>query len=171
MADTPLIRPLEPGDCDTMVSIIREGLRSLTGGSCGSGVDDRELDDLFAAYRAEDRRYLVVLEGEALLGGGGFAPLKGREGEGICELQRMYLSPDSRGRGLGRQLLERLLAEAVAAGYHRCYLETHRNMTAAQKLYTRFGFRRAEDRTGATGHSACDLFFVKDLSPDLHLES
>jgi ribosomal protein S18 acetylase RimI-like enzyme len=46
--------------------------------------------------------------------------------------------PDRRGRGLGRELLERLLA---SAGTERAWLITHDLDTPAQALYRSLGFR------------------------------
>jgi GNAT superfamily N-acetyltransferase len=61
----------------------------------------------------------------------------------ICELKRMYVRPPYRGRGLGVQLGERVLAEAARAGYRLIRLDTADTMLAAQRLYGRLGFRPA----------------------------
>lgn len=49
-------------------------------------------------------------------------------GEGICEMKRLYIKPEYRGNGTGRKLVERLLIEAAAAGYHTVKLDTLTNM-------------------------------------------
>lgn len=58
------------------------------------------------------------------------------------ELKSMRAHPDYRGRGVGRAMLDRLLAEARARGYSRVSLETGRPepFHPAQRLYRRNGF-------------------------------
>jgi putative acetyltransferase len=59
-----------------------------------------------------------------------------------AELKRMYVRPESRGRGVARRLTEHAIAVATARGYTRLRLGTLPNMDAAQRLYTSLGFRR-----------------------------
>ena len=76
-----------------------------------------------------------------------------------CELRKMYLLPDWRGRGLGGQLLEVALAHARTTGRTRVELETNRAMTAAIGLYESRGFREFEGETCAR----CDRRFALEL--------
>jgi putative acetyltransferase len=68
------------------------------------------------------------------------APLAGSDPL-TCELQRMYLRADARGRGIGDALLERCLAAARQFLYVRCYLKTVTQGQAALEFYGRHGFR------------------------------
>jgi GNAT superfamily N-acetyltransferase len=58
----------------------------------------------------------------------------------VCELKRMFLLPESRGKGLGHQLLARVMTEARAMGYNVVLLDTKRCLEAANALYAKLGF-------------------------------
>ena len=53
----------------------------------------------------------------------------------------MWVSPDARGLGLGRRLLEALEERARSLGYRMIRLETEKSLTEAQQLYRRSGYR------------------------------
>jgi GNAT superfamily N-acetyltransferase len=53
----------------------------------------------------------------------------------------MYVSPEERGRGVGRALLEALESEALALGLSCLVLETGVRQSEATALYRRAGFR------------------------------
>lgn len=57
-----------------------------------------------------------------------------------AEVKRMYVDPAWRGRGVGRALLDTLIAGARARGYAILRLGTLQDMTAAQSLYGSLGF-------------------------------
>jgi GNAT superfamily N-acetyltransferase len=56
-------------------------------------------------------------------------------------LKRMWVSPDTRGLGIGRRLLRALEEKAAALGYARACLETHKALVEAQHLYRSAGYR------------------------------
>jgi DNA-binding MarR family transcriptional regulator/GNAT superfamily N-acetyltransferase len=74
----------------------------------------------------------------------------------MAEVKRMWVSPDVRGLGLGRRLLERLAAEASARGITTLRLETNRTLTEARHLYESAGF--AEVEAFSTEHYAHHWF-------------
>jgi len=59
---------------------------------------------------------------------------------GSCEMKRMYVRPDMRGRGAARELALRLMEEARLAGYRAMRLETRTFMPEAIALYDILGF-------------------------------
>jgi GNAT superfamily N-acetyltransferase len=58
-----------------------------------------------------------------------------------CELKRMYVRPEFRGKRIGWQLSQALIHAAREAGYIRMRLETTTYLEAAIALYSARGFR------------------------------
>jgi GNAT superfamily N-acetyltransferase len=85
-------------------------------------------------------RLLLASEGSQTAG---IACLK-RIREGMGEIKRMYVRPEFRGQGIGRVLLEALIAEAQQIGYQTVRLDSTRFMKAAHSLYRSAGFQEIE---------------------------
>jgi len=79
-----------------------------------------------------------VCVGESIIGMGGFKDLGGS----VAELKSMRISPEFRGRGLGRRLLDELIGTAAQRGFTQLCLETgtHEYFTAARAMYQAAGF-------------------------------
>jgi putative acetyltransferase len=63
----------------------------------------------------------------------------------ICEMKRLYLRPQFRGRGIGRLQAEAVMSEARAIGYRKMRLDTVEPvMPNAVAMYRRLGFKEIE---------------------------
>jgi putative acetyltransferase len=63
-------------------------------------------------------------------------------GPGVCEMKRLYLRPAFRGKGLGRKMIDRIIAEARTMDYQCLRLDTIEPlMKDAVAVYRRMGFR------------------------------
>lgn len=97
---------------------------------------DHELDGLPGDYAPPMGRLLFAESGSDPVGCIALRP----RGPGIAEMKRLYIRPAFRGHGLGRALVERIIAEALTAGYRRIVLDTLPEMADAHRLYLAFGF-------------------------------
>lgn len=82
--------------------------------------------------------FFVMREGDAPIGMGAVRRIDGAH----AEIKSMHILAEHRGRGLARIMLDRLIAEARAAGFSRVSLETgaQPGFAAARALYARSGF-------------------------------
>ena len=61
--------------------------------------------------------------------------------EHSCYLQDLFVSPELRGGGVGRLLIEHVYEEAQAAGAARVHWLTHETNSTAMQLYDRIAAR------------------------------
>lgn len=99
---------------------------------------DKELADLPGEYAPPAGRLLLAeYDGEVA----GCIALHKLEPD-ICEMKRLYLRRQFRGKGLGRALAERVIAEARQIGYKRMRLDTVEPvMKDAVGMYRKLGFK------------------------------
>lgn len=107
---------------------------------CFQGFED-ELKNLPGKYAAPaGRLYLAYADGDLA----GCIALRSL-GENICEMKRLFVRDEFRGRHIGQSLIERLIADAKKIGYERMRLDTFPpKMVKAVQLYEAYGFREID---------------------------
>lgn len=102
-------------------------------------------DQRFAAMLANLRDHFNPPHGECLLAfhddaAVGIVMLKPVD-KRLCEMNRMYVSPEARGLGIGRALCTHLIAAARGLGYAEMRLGALHRHVEALPLYRSLGFR------------------------------
>jgi putative acetyltransferase len=114
-----------------------------------------DMDRIASHYAAPSGTFLVLMDGERVVGTGAIRRLH----EQTCELKRMWFLPAYRGKGYGTKMAEMLFEFARAAGYKRVRLDTAPELQAANKLYRRLGFYPIERYNDGPG----TVFMEKQL--------
>jgi L-amino acid N-acyltransferase YncA len=132
----PLIRALIPEDWPVVDAIWAEGI------STRNATFETETPswEVFDATRHAAHR-LVAVEGDELLGWAALAPVSRRPCYvGVAE-NSVYVAASARGRGIGRSLMESLVASADAGGIWTIQTNVFPENTASVRLHERVGFR------------------------------
>lgn len=99
---------------------------------------EKELESLPGPYGPPNGVMFIALKGEEAAAG--CVAVKDL-GEGRCEMKRLFVRPGCRGRGLGRELAEKVIAEASGMGYSAMRLDTLSRLKEAMNLYLSLGFK------------------------------
>lgn len=156
------IREIQPKDNPKIAKAIRQVLIEYGVPKVGTAYADTILDTLFETYTIENSVYFVIEKDGEIYGGAGIKQLDNYEGN-VCELQKMYFTPEARGIGLGSKMMHICLQKGTEFGFEACYLETLPYMEEARKLYRKVGFKDLDAPMGDTGHYSCNLWMLKKL--------
>jgi GNAT superfamily N-acetyltransferase len=125
-----------PGHLDMIRGLILEYARSLPVDVSHERILE-EAEGLPGEYAPPRGALLLAMAGGSPVGCAGIRPLD-RE---TCELKRVYVRPEERGRGTGRTLVVTLIGCARRIGYRRMRLDTIPDLKPALGLYRSLGFR------------------------------
>jgi len=127
------------------------------------------LKDLYGTYEAEGASYLVAKleESGEIIGGIGIGPFAGLSfNERKGAIRDLFVSPEYRGRNVGKRLFHEAMLAAKRFGYESVYLETTPEMVHAQNLFRRFGFRPIEhgNKEKANSEELACYFLLENLT-------
>jgi carbonic anhydrase len=135
---TVSLHVLDAGDTEAL-GHVRQFFRNYAG---WLGVDlsfqrfDEEMASLPGVYAPPDGRLFYAENDGRPAGCVGVRPFS----EGVCEMKRLYVEPEQRDRGVGRELALAAIRSAKQLGYRRILLDTLPAMRIAVKLYRELGF-------------------------------
>ena len=131
MPDPILFGPARESDLDALVSIDRGSPRAWT-------------REAFAAEFDHTPPTLFVLRSS----GDAVAVVVARFQIPDLDIVNLAVSPNLRGRGLGRRLLASLLDQAASGGVQSVFLEVREGNEEARRLYRSAGFEETQRRPG-----------------------
>jgi putative acetyltransferase len=156
------IRSIETRDNIRLAEIIRKALEEFKANKPGTVYFDPTTDDLYAVFTAANSLYFVAEQDGELLGGAGIYPTANLPTD-TCELVKLYLHKNARGKGIGKLLMEKCFAAAKNLGYSKMYLETMPELNIAVPLYEKMDFHYLQSSLGNSGHDGCSIWMIKDL--------
>ncbi len=132
------IRPYSLRDRDVVVRLVHDVLEEHGFAQTDRqlGALSRDLEEAHERYAAERAGFWVAEVGGEVVGTVAVRPKEGA----TCEIKRLYLRPDMRGKGLGQALYAHAEAFARRTGYERIWLDSSRRFARAHALYARNGF-------------------------------
>ena len=162
MEENITIRKIQLSDNSQLALIVRTSLAEFGANKPGTVYYDDTTDHLYELFQSPGSVYYVAEINGRLLGGAGIYPTEGLPAE-TCELVKMYLHREARGKGLGKLLIERSLEFAKNSGYQQVYIETMPELRKAVSIYEKFGFEYLKGPLGNWGHFGCDIWMLKKL--------
>lgn len=156
------IRVIQQEDDAAVAAVIRSVLEEHGVNRPGTAYFDKSLECMTEFYRTGNSIYLVALVDGKIVGGAGVYPTAGLPAH-TCELVKMYLLQEARGKGLGKALITECIAFAQQLGYTAMYLETMPELQAAVQIYDRLGFTKLPHALGNSGHYFCTIHMLKEI--------
>ena len=144
------IRPFEPREQSAARRLILAGLGDRWG-----FIDETlnpDIDDIEATYLRTGQVFVVAESDGELVGTGALVD----EGAGTMRMVRISVHSERRRLGIGRALVEHLVAIARERGARRVVVETTRGWHDAIGLYLRCGFRQYDE-------DDADVHLVREL--------
>lgn len=126
----------EGPELQTIRELFKEYAAELNENLCFQSFE-AELNDPLKKYVQPGGCIMLAVDGENAAGCIALMPLPE---PGHCEMKRLYVRPAYRKYGLGRELVEQLLAFATQHGFKKMKLDTLQKLQPAISLYERFGF-------------------------------
>ena len=158
----PLVRPMSPNDAAAVLEIYQSGLDS------GQASFETTAPDwaTFDAARLPGHRY-VAMDGDRVVGWVAVSAVSNRPVyAGVVE-HSVYVDPRSRGRGLGRLLLDTLISTTESAGIWTIQSGIFPENAASLALHQAAGFRTVGVREKIGRHHGVwrDVVLLERRSP------
>jgi putative acetyltransferase len=156
------IRPVEKKDNLQLAGIIREVFEEHDAPREGTVYSDPTTDNLCELFLKPKSILWVALSNNDPIGCCGIYPSEGLP-VNCAELVKFYLSADARGKGIGKELMQKCIRSAIELGYKQLYLESLPHFAKAIGIYKREGFVKLNKPLGVSEHKTCSIWMLKEL--------
>lgn len=141
----PAVRPATTSDLDRITEIYAHAVIHGTASYELEPPSRAEMRARFESLAEKSYPWLVAEEGEHVLGYAYAGPFRPRPAYRFMVEDSIYVAPQAQGRGIGRLLLGRLVAEAAELGFRQmaAVIGDGSNNLASVRLHEQAGFRHA----------------------------
>ena len=156
------IEPLQAEHWDAVARIYAQGIAT---GNATFETEVPSWEQWDAAHLPEHR--LVAFRNGEVAGWAALSPVSDRCVYGGVAEESVYVAEEARGQGVGRELLEALIAGSEAAGIWTIQTGIFPENEASVRLHERVGFRivGTRERLGKHGGVWRDVLFLERRSP------
>ena len=131
--------PQLPSEIDGVRRLFRE-YEAFLGANLDFQDFEQELRGLPGKYASPNGALLIGLSGNKTVG----CVAVRRLDSTICEMKRLFVKPQARGKGMGRKLAQEIISIAQKLGYSLMRLDTLDRLAEAMHLYESLGFKRTD---------------------------
>ncbi|MCF6269997.1 MAG: GNAT family N-acetyltransferase [Melioribacteraceae bacterium] len=129
------LRDYKKGDESDIFTLLKIALQEY-----GLSVDpkgtDADIKDIYASYILPGGAFKVLEDNGKIVGSYGLLKISNT----TCELRKMYLYPEYKGKGLGKKMMDDLFLTVTSLGFTKIVLETNSSLKEAINLYKKYGF-------------------------------
>lgn len=162
MSEKLIIRQIKLEDNLFLAEMIREVFEEHNAPKIGTVYSDPTTNNLYELFRLSKSILWVAEIENQIMGCCGIYATEGLN-EDTVELVKFYLPASSRGKGIGRKLIEQTVQSAIEFGYTKMYLESLPIFSKAVKMYEKQGFQKLDQPLGNSGHTTCNIWMIKNL--------
>lgn len=156
------IRQVKESDNPHLSKMIRKVFEEHDAPKNGTVYSDPTTDELYESFQIEKAVLWVAENNNKILGCCGVYPTTGLP-EQCVELVKFYLPKESRGKGIGKILMEKSIDWAEKFGYSEIYIESLPQFSKAINMYQKQGFTKLNNPLGTSGHTSCNIWMLKNL--------
>ena len=157
-----IIRQIKKQDNLALAKIIRDTFIEHDAPQGGTVYSDPTTDNLYDLFQTPKSILWVAELNNEIIGCCGVYPTKGLN-ENCAELVKFYLSRNARGKGIGKELMQKCIRSAREFEYTQLYLESLPQFSKAVKMYEKEGFEKLNHPLVNSEHKTCNIWMLMDL--------